>query len=151
MRPWRGRSTPGHGGEDRDLVVVVHVHVDEAVEAAVLVQDLPRHPRVLAHQALEHVPDGGGALDHDGGVPTGLGAEDGRQADGDGHGTSRSQVALVGGGAPDRGMLTVLVGILPVPARRVPCRRQYRPAQLAWAAWVSTTTDSSVIVLSTIE
>ena len=130
-------------------VVVVHVDVDEAVQGAVVVQHLPGHARVLADQGPGAPRRWSPPLDHHGGVPPGLGAEDGRQADVDGHGTSRSQAVVAG--ADTHGPRNVdcsgwdSTGC-PAPGA---LRESPPPPQLAWAAWVSTTTDSSVIVPST--
>src|ERR1039458_7336265 len=98
IRP-RPDSAPGHGRQDRDLgaigdgrvqalqvphVIVVHVDVDELVQRPVVLHHLARQTWLLGQTLGQHVPQGGpGELDA--GRPTGVGTQDGRQTDFDGH------------------------------------------------------------------
>ncbi len=102
---WRRRvrdRAPGNRREDGDLVaigdrsgqrrqvtdvVVIQIDVDELVERPVIVDHLAGKPRVLLDQrqkGLAHRGAGGG----DGFGTAGMGTEDGRQIDLDGHGIS---------------------------------------------------------------
>src|SRR3954453_22253747 len=97
-RKSRGRSAAGDGGEDRDLVAVVHRCVEPVLEADVLAGDVDIHEAaqvavlgdalpeaiVLVEDGVERLADGR-ALDLQLSVAAGCGAELGRDLHGDAH------------------------------------------------------------------
>src|SRR5688572_6311469 len=103
IEPYRATAS-GHPardrGEDRDLVavgqlrvelvevphvLVVDVDVDELVELAVVAQHVAPQPGVADAHRLEHLADRG-AVDGDGRLAAGVGAQHRGDADVDGHG-----------------------------------------------------------------